>query len=208
MAKVAETNLVVDITDNDIIQTAMEVKSLHTDLGELETKLSEKKEKLVGQVKSLWLGDVESQTYQKNYKAVTSLGIVQVEAKIASAKGVMDGSFGPTLQAIFGDYKDILFEKETVLAEVIDKRQVLMALLGPGINLNDIEITFKNHSLMKEIEKVGCLTTKEVFVPKSKFLESVNTIPTEILARAEEFLKKFMDNVMSLVVVCGNRGKK
>ncbi len=90
----------------------------------------------------------------------------------------------------------------------MDKRQVLMALLGPGINLNDIEITFKNPSLMEEIEKVGALTTKKVIVPKSKFLDLLDSIPAAVRVRAEWFLKKYLENAQSFVVVCGNRGKK
>lgn len=207
MAKVAE-NLVSVIEDVSIIQLATEAKRLHTEHGELETKLTNKKNELVTKVKELWEVDVQGLTYPKNYKAETSLGIVQVEAKIASAKGTMEGTFEPTLQAIFGAFSDTLFEKEAVLNEVVDKRQVLMALLGPGINLNDIEITFKNPSLMKELEKVGCLTTKEVIVPRTKFLDLLNSLPGDILTKAEGFLKKYLESAQSFVVVCGNKGKK
>ncbi len=207
MAKVAE-NLVTNIEDTEVLQIATTVKSLHTELGELENRFASSKADLVSKVKCLWQVETNDGDYPKNYKAETSLGIVQVEAKISSAKGTMEVAMRPTLEALFGTHTDSLFEEETVLNEVMDKRQVLMALLGPGINLNDIEITFKNPSLMEEIEKVGALTTKKVIVPKSKFLDLLDSIPAAVRVRAEWFLKKYLENAQSFVVVCGNRGKK
>lgn len=208
MAKVADNSLVMDIADNEILQKALDVKDLHTKLGAMETDLTNKKAELVSKVKELWDTDAKSQRYIKNYKAETSLGIVQVESKVTTAKGIMESTFEPILKDIFGDHTDTLFEKEVVLDEVTDKRQVLMALLGPGINLNDIEISFKNPSLMEQIEKVGALTTKKVIAPKAKFLDLLSSIPDSITIRAEGFLKTYLDNAMSFVVVCGNRGKK
>jgi len=208
MAKTAENILVVDITNNIIIQNATVVKQLHTDLGELETTLTNKKADLVNSIVEMWEAGILEGFYPKNYKADTSLGIVQIEAKVATAKGTMDISMEPVLQATFGDFTDSLFQKDTVLDEVVDKRKVLEALLKPGINLNDIEISFKNPELLKEIEKTKALTTKEVIIPKAKFLDLLNDVPVDIRKKAADFLKKFLDNAQSFVVVCGNRGKK
>lgn len=207
MAKGAE-NLVESIEDIAIIEVATTVKSLHTELSELETKLAASKADLVSKVKDLWQVNTLGGDYPKNYKAETSLGIVQVEAKISSSKGTMEIAMKPTLQSLFETHTESLFEEETVLNEVVDKRRVLMALLGPGINLNDIEITFKNPALMEEIEKVGALTTKKVIAPKPKFLDLLDSIPGTMRINAEWFLKKYLENAQSFVVVCGNRGKK
>jgi TusA-related sulfurtransferase len=210
-ATVNET-LIVNITDSDTLIMAKAVKELHTKLGEVETEFSEGKDGLSTRVKAQWESETkETFLFPRNYKADTGLGIIQVEAKVITAKGVVEASYEKELDKMFGGNVDKLFEKSKVVDQVMDKRAILHTILtNPAVNLNDIEITIKSTSLMELIEKEskGALTTKEVILPKAGFLEALADLPEAMRKSTYGFVKAFLDKCMRFDVVCGNRGKK
>lgn len=213
MAKTSvNDNLVVNIEDTNILAIAEGVKTLHTQMADVENLYSAEKTNLTDKVKEKWDTDSgQTHFFPKNYKAAATSGMVQIEAKVISAKGAMEVSVVPTLDELFGDGVDKLFEKVKTVKEVLDKRAVLKAIISnPAINMNDIEVVIKNPDILAVIEKDsdGALTTKEVVVPKSGLLDTLAEFPETVRKSSYDFIKKYLDQCLRFDVVCGNRGKK
>jgi hypothetical protein len=137
---------------------------------------------------------------------------VRIEYRLPSNNGALDISEEPILDHHFGKDWKALFERATVIEDIIDPQALINILQAAGLNpwdyvtlgiIKDKDEIIIAHFKGDDPAKKG-FTTAQAFLPKEGFLNNLNKLAHLLSKAALIYIREYIDKTFKPTVIIGS----
>lgn len=192
------------ITEGPIVDQTLEAVEVHTKANKLQIQEKRLKEEICNKIQVLQLEEFSKDNVVGLFRVNDDkLPPVRVEMKIKN--GALELSDLPVLDGLFGKKRPELFEKATVVSEILDPEVLIKKMTAKGLNPWDYLTVSVKDNMDEIVSKYDGVSVSEAILPKKGFLAKLKEHISTCSQEAKNYLKEYLKQALSPTMVMGKK---